>query len=284
MTSTSNPQNSPTTPNPVTAPGTPTISVLMSVYNCEPYIREAIESILDQTYRDFEFIIIDDASTDLSSKIIENIKNERTDDRIILIKNETNIGLTKSLNKGLKIARGTYIARMDADDISLPIRLAVQKKFLDEHPEIVCVGSASKNIDKNGDVFGEKKVLTNPDEINFRLITANAINHSTAMFRTILVRNMGGYNENFRYAQDFDLWSRLSSNGLKLANIPESLIKYRLHQKSVTQSETSSESAYHFATTIITKNISQYIPISDHELKIFCNHYTSNLFNLLGNF
>ena len=121
---------------------TPKITVLMPVYNGEKYLKESIESILKQTFRDFEFLIINDTSTDESEKIIRSFK----DSRIKLIKNEKNIGLTKSLNKGLDLAKGEYMARMDADDISLPKRLEIQVAFMDKNPKIGVIGAWAKVI------------------------------------------------------------------------------------------------------------------------------------------
>ncbi len=122
---------------PVSMKEKPRVTVLMSVYNGEKYLREAIDSILNQTFKDFEFLIIDDGSTDSSADIIRSY----TDFRIRLIQNEKNIGLTRSLNKGLKLAKGEYIARMDVDDISLPIRFEKQVSFLDKYEDVKLVGS-----------------------------------------------------------------------------------------------------------------------------------------------
>ncbi|MDD4353774.1 MAG: glycosyltransferase family A protein, partial [Candidatus Nanoarchaeia archaeon] len=132
------------------------ISVIMSAYNTERYIAEAIESILNQTFKDFEFIIIDDGSTDDSLKIIKRyVKKDR---RIKLIHNKKNIGLTKSLNKGLKIAKGQYIARMDADDISLPQRFQIQYDFLEKNKDIFLIGTTAFLIDDKGDRLGRAHI------------------------------------------------------------------------------------------------------------------------------
>ncbi len=129
----------------------PRVSVLMSVYNGERFLRDSVESILGQTFTDFEFLILDDGSTDSTCEILEEYANK--DARIVLVRNDRNLGLTRSLNKGLRLVRGEYLARQDADDISLPKRLEMQVKFLDAHPEVGVVGSALEIIDENGNTI-----------------------------------------------------------------------------------------------------------------------------------
>ncbi len=233
----------------------PAITVLMSVRNGEKYLEGAVASILNQTFTDFEFIIIDDSSTDGTAKILAAFK----DPRIILLKNETRAGLTKSLNKGLKISHAIYVARMDADDITLSNRLEIQKKFLDENLGIVCVGSATTVISKRGVVLGQKQVIQNPEVLKFRLITANQLAHPTVMFRKETIMNVGAYNEKYEYVQDFELWCRLSRNGHLITNISQPLVLYRFHDTSVTQNQASKDLAYDLVLKIIRDNISTYI-------------------------
>lgn len=237
-------------------PTTPSITVLMAVYNGAEHLAEAIQSVLDQTYRDFEFLIVNDASTDDTARILADFSGQ--DSRIRVLENSENIGLTKSLNRGLAEARGTYVARMDADDISLPHRFAVQKKFLDEHPGIACVGSGSHIIDEHGISHGTKQLPTDPVLVRFYLMLKNSIIHPSVMFRTATIRECGGYNETIRFAQDYDLWSRLVSRGHSIANTPEPLIYYRLHHHSITQGDTK-DTAFAAATAITQRNMSAYV-------------------------
>src|SRR3989344_927550 len=153
----------------------PSVSVLMSTYNGAVYLRQAINSILNQTFTDFEFIIVDDNSTDNSGEILRSYN----DPRIRIIQNNKNIGLTKSLNKGLKEAQGKYIARMDADDVSLLDRLKEQYNFLEAHPTIALVGSWAESMDEYGIVTEIRKVPTDPETIRFELVLRNCFFHSS---------------------------------------------------------------------------------------------------------
>jgi glycosyltransferase involved in cell wall biosynthesis len=207
------------------------VSVIMAVYNSEKFLSEAIESILNQTFKDFEFIIIDDCSSDNSLDIIKNYAKQ--DKRIILIENKKNIGLTKSLNKGLKIAKGKYIARIDADDIALSERLEKQYNFLEKNPGIFLLGTGAYNIDENGNVKSIKKPLTNSDLIKKTLYYKNCIYHPTITFS-----NEGFlYREKFYYSQDYDFYLRMISEAKKLTNTPNLLIKYRMAPEAVSFSQ-----------------------------------------------
>lgn len=185
----------------------PKVTVLMSVYNGEKYLKEAIDSIISQTFTDFEFLIIDDASTDRTPEMLRSYG----DSRIKIITNEENLGLTKSLNKGLALARGKYIARMDADDISHPKRLEKQANYLDENPEIGILGTNVQYIDESGKYH---EILQRPEKdalIKWALCFFNPIAHPTVMMQLYLIKEINGYDENIIYAQDYDLWVRLSS-------------------------------------------------------------------------
>jgi glycosyltransferase involved in cell wall biosynthesis len=247
----------------------PSISVIMSVYNGERYLKEAIESILNQTFTDFEFIIVNDKSTDNSAKIISGFN----DPRIVVIENSENIGLTKSLNKALKVARGEYIARMDCDDISLPKRFEIQKKFMDENMNIVLLGGKTIIINNEGTETGKKDVIQNPLELKFRLLISNQISHSTVMFRTAIVIELGGYNEEYRYVQDYELWSRLNKLGYLISNIDEALLKYRFHAESITQNLNSKNNSYDLSKKVIYNNISRYVKLSEEEYDIFLKSF-----------
>jgi hypothetical protein len=205
----------------------PKVSVVMSVYNGERYLREAMDSILNQTFRDFEFIIIDDASTDGTAGILQGYD----DPRIVLLTNANNIGLTESLNRGLGSARGKYIARMDADDISLPKRLEKQVAYLDAHPEVGLLGTWAEVIDDEGAKLSTLCLPTDTLSIKWFLLFGSCIVHSTAMFRLALARRLGGYGP-FRYAQDRDLWLRMSQEA-EAVQLPEVLLQCRLHADAI---------------------------------------------------
>lgn len=198
----------------------PEISVLMPVFNCELYIKDAIESILNQTFSDFELIVIDDCSTDSTLSIIKSYE----DSRINLVEKEQNTGLTNSLIQGVLIAKGKYIARMDGDDISLPERFEKQLCFLENNPEIILCGSGVEIIGQNL----ISKYPSSHDSIKIQLCFNASFYHPTIMARhQILLEN--NYNENFEPAEDYELWTRLVTVG-KVANLDEVLLYYRIHE------------------------------------------------------
>jgi len=201
----------------------PKISVIMSVYNGMPYLKEAVKSILNQTYKNFEFIIVEDGSTDGSWKYLKSLK----DRRIKLIKNSKNLGLAASLNKALGLAQGDYVARMDADDLSLPKRLEEQVKFFKNHPSIDICGTWADIIDQNGNVIGEKKYPTNSNDIRKALSFYNPIIHPSLMIRKMVFDELKGYDANFDYAEDYDLLMRARKK-FSMANLPKKLIKWRI--------------------------------------------------------
>ena len=206
----------------------PRVTVLMSVYNGAAFLNEAVESILSQTFSDFEFLIIDDGSIDSSVEIIRSYH----DPRIRLVKNTANIGMAASLNRGLALANGEYVARMDQDDISLPQRLACQVDFLDSRQEVGAIGSAIE-------VFGDKNEVirfpTDPDRIKCELFFMNVIAHPTVMMRRIMFISHGlQYNPVFEKTEDYELWNR-SISYFPLTNIEKTLLRYRRHHEQVSQ-------------------------------------------------
>lgn len=203
----------------------PKVSVLMSVYNNAPYLEKAVQSILNQTFSDFELIIVDDGSTDESATIIQN----QSDSRIRFLQNEDNNGLAKSLNRGLDIAKGDYIARMDGDDISLPHRLETQVKFLDQHPEIGVLGSRMQVISADDERLFNYDVPLEHSLIVWNLFFGWTFAHPTVMMRAHLLKEVDGYNTSIAAAQDVELWSRLVGR-TQFANLPEKLVQYRTHE------------------------------------------------------
>lgn len=200
----------------------PRVSVLLPVHQGERYLREAVESILNQTFTDFELIIIDDASTDASAEIIGSYG----DPRIRFVRNEANLGLTATLNEGLELSRGEYVARMDQDDVSLPERLSKQVAFMDSRPELAASGTWAKEIDEEGNVTGERRMAVG-EQMEHGYWWPCPIIHPSAVIRRSL---LGGirYEPDVGHAADYDLWLALK-NKYALDNLPEYLILYRVH-------------------------------------------------------
>ena len=202
------------------------VSIVLSAYNSEKFLKQALESVLNQSYKEYEFILFDDASTDSTKKIIQNFANK--DARIVAVYNDINNGLTRNLNKAISLAKGAYIARMDADDIALPTRIEKQVDFLDKNPEIDIVGAAAIDIDEDAN---EIQLRTSPqfhDDIIALLPKANPMIHSTVVFRKKSFASIGYYNEAYRTTQDYEMWFRAAGIGLKFHNLNETLLKYRM--------------------------------------------------------
>ncbi|WKV13426.1 glycosyltransferase family 2 protein [Marivirga harenae] len=209
----------------------PLVSVLMPVYNSERYLEDAIESILNQTLFDFEFLIFDDGSTDKSKEIIQ--KYAISDKRIKPYFSKENRGYVVHLNKGIELARGEYIARMDSDDISMPDRLQVQLDYLNKNSGIIICGTESISIDENGRSLGWPKRLTEPSDLFFISFFINPLAHPTVMYSKEAIIKLGGYNPKKLPSEDYDLWTRAILVG-KLGNIDQPLLKYRQHNQSIT--------------------------------------------------
>lgn len=203
----------------------PKLTVLMPVYNAEKHLREAVESILKQSFSDFEFLIIDDGSKDHSVEII----NSFDDKRIRLMINDQNMGISKTLNKGIKLASCNVIARMDADDISLPERLEKQFDFLSDNPDYCLVSANVEKITEGGETL--QKFEPDPDFIYFNLtFHCYGIFHPTVMYRKKAVEDVGMYP--LTHSEDFRLWCKLIRN-FRIHNIPEILVKYRVWSESI---------------------------------------------------
>jgi len=231
----------------------PLVSVIMSVFNGEKYLKESVESILCQTYEDFEFIIINDGSTDSSDEIIGRIK----DTRIKYIKHE-NYGVAKSINNAIPEVKGKYIARFDSDDISYPERLEKEVAFLEENKNCVIVGSNADIIDKDGVYLYTSKMPVKNSEIKETVAKLAPFFQSSVMFHTGTFIECGGYFEKVRqYGEDFILWNKLAKYG-DLYNIEEPLIKYRLAPSATTnRNKKTTQKIISIANKVIlTNNIS----------------------------
>ena len=214
----------------------PKVSVLMPVYNAALYLRQAIDSILNQTFTDFEFLIINDGSTDGSEQIIKSY----TDPRIFYRKNTKNLGLVATLTLGIDLARGEYIARMDADDISLPERFARQIEFMDSHPEVGACGTAYQ-------YFGDSSNIVYPPtdyKKAFTLLSDNSsLGHPTSMIRrSVLLQHGFHYEEKYQYAADFAFWIRIGQVAY-LTSLPKVLLLYRWHANNMGKTDSSRKQA-----------------------------------------
>jgi glycosyltransferase involved in cell wall biosynthesis len=241
----------------------PAISVVMPVFNGEKYLKEAVDSVINQTFNDFEFIIVNDGSTDRSEEIILSYN----DKRIKYIK-QNNTGIGGALKNGCNIALGKYIARMDADDVCLPERFEVQFDFLEKKSTTVLVSNSVLYIDENSEIFGRSFSPTANRAIRNKLKKGSVICHPSVMMRNDIYKKTGGYQD-LQPLEDYSLWVRMSRYG-KFHNLAYPLLKYRVLNTSISRS--ISESNY--------KELIQYIKkrdfvITDQDLTIFQHKYTN---------
>jgi glycosyltransferase involved in cell wall biosynthesis len=207
----------------------PKLSVLMPVYNGEKYIHEAIDSILSQTFADFEFVIIDDASTDRSVDVIRSFG----DPRILFLQNDSNLGLIATLNRGLDTVSGEYVARMDQDDVSLPERFAKQVVFMDSNPKVAASGTWARDIDEGGRIIGRRPHVPVGRQMENDFWHPSPMIHPSVMIRLEHLGNVR-YNPEAIHAEDYDLWLSLKKKH-QLDNLPEYLLLYRVHPESITR-------------------------------------------------
>ena len=216
----------------------PAISVLLPVYNAELYLREAIDSVLAQSFGDFELLVLDDGSTDRSLIILREYEAR---DRRVRVLSRENRGLVASLNELLGEARGRYLARMDSDDVCMPQRFERQVMFLDSRPDHVAVGGWVMQMNAFGQPIGTIKSPT----LHFEIDQAHLKGHTSICHPAVLIRkdaisSIGGYREEFMHAEDLDLWLRLAEKG-RLANLAEVVLRYRLHASSISQANVESQ-------------------------------------------
>lgn len=222
----------------------PKVSVVLPVFNAGDYLRSALNSILRQTYSDFELIAINDGSTDGSLQLLQEIAAQDSRVRVI---SRTNKGLVATLNEGVALAEGEFIARMDSDDIALPTRFAKQIDYLESHPECVAVGSRVLLIDGDGLPICEFAKAVEHEDIDSAHMAGEggAIPHPSVIIRKAALQRIGGYREEYLYAEDLDIFLRLAEIG-RVANLPEVLLEYRQHPTSIGYSRraTQKRSAY----------------------------------------
>lgn len=208
----------------------PSVSILMPVYNAEPYLSEAIQSMLNQTYADFELIILDDCSTDRSAEVVQTF----SDARIVYHRNEVNSGLANNLNTGLKLAKGKYIARMDGDDISLPQRLQTQVDFLESHPDIDLCSCAMQMFGADNQLWIRDR---DPEQVKITMMFYSAVLHASSVFRRdVFEKNNLYYKQETFPAEDYDLWAR-AVFFCRMVNLPDVMYLYRMHRTQVTSTD-----------------------------------------------
>ncbi|MCR4336263.1 MAG: glycosyltransferase [Candidatus Omnitrophica bacterium] len=207
----------------------PLVTVLMTVFNAESYLEKTLGSVLNQTYPHFELLIIDDCSSDRSLTIIKSFQ----DPRIRFHRNERNQGQTKSLNVGLRLAQGKYIARMDADDLAFPMWLEDQLRFIESHPEYAVVSTKAVVIDSQHKINKPLRSYSDSRDIFLRALVHSPINHVGCLMQKNIIIENGGYDENFKIAADYELWSILLRRGFKLTSTVKTLVAIRVHERSI---------------------------------------------------
>lgn len=219
---------------------TPLVSVILPVYNGEQYLRRAIDSILQQEFTDFELLLIDDHSSDSTPDICREYA--RTDPRVVYLRNEVNKRVAAALNVGIEAARGNYIARMDADDISLAARLSTQVQFLEQHPDITLVDTLMTYIDETDKPTGScnARVFQRKD-IRRQLTRQNVMGHSSIMIRAEVLKKHRYHKTTY---EDYELWLRLAAKGYWFEKLQESLLLYRIHTASITSQANTDRSHF----------------------------------------
>lgn len=226
----------------------PKVSIIMPVYNTEKYLDQAIQSILNQTFKDFELIIIDDGSTDSSIEIIKKYLNDK---RVVLIKNKENMGISKSINVGIEKSKAALIARLDSDDNSRKDRLEKQYNYMKKNSDLSIIGSYVDVIDEDGKLLYKLEKPVTYDEIMKVCFFYGPFVQSSIMFKKVDVEKIGKYRGQYDYCEDIDLYLRLLYAGYKGENIPEYLVEWRQYAESTNK--------YHRKKATINKNIKKEI-------------------------
>ncbi len=245
----------------------PKLTVLMALYNGGEYLGRSVKSVLGQTYRDFEFLIINDCSTDNSLETIASFH----DDRVKIHHNSSNVGQTRSLNVGLKLALGEYVARIDADDIAFPCWLERQMAFIAQNPGYSVISTQALVIDEKNKIKKVYKPPVLPEDIILRALVASPINHVGAFFKKKDIVDNGGYDEAYKTAADYDLWGKLLRNALKITTTSEMLVAIREHAQSLSRSERGKRELSEIID-IAQRNIDAFTnaQLSHEEVRLFC--------------
>lgn len=213
----------------------PVVSLIMPVYNGMPYLPLAVESVLNQTFENFELIIVDDCSDESTKEYLRSIK----DKRVILINNDRNLGVQLTLKRGINEAKGQFIARLDSDDISMSNRLENQLIFFNQHPDYGIIGTSYRSLNENGDILSVREENNDDVEVRWKMLFKSPFVHSTVMFRKSIIDQ---YNLNYdqEFAEDYDLWNRML-NYTKGYILKEPLVDYRIHNNSWTFTKKSNQ-------------------------------------------
>ncbi len=250
-------------------PGEPLVTVLMAVYNDAAFVAESVSSILRQSLKDFEFLIIDDGSTDGTKGILARLADERSR----VIHNERNIGLTASLNRGLDAARGCYVARMDGDDVAEPQRLEKQAAFLNTHLDIGVLGCSRRLIDEEGQELGVARALEEDLSIRWKCLLGNPFAHPTVMLRReLLAGHRLRYDQSFRTAQDYELWTRLLPH-TRGANFAEPLLRYRLRNGISRQSKAEQLANHDRIALLANRRLLPSFPLNADQIRELRGRY-----------
>ena len=233
---------------------TPALSVLLSVYNGQAYLREALDTLLAQTFHDFELVAVDDASTDETPSILSEYA--AADPRIRVITNPNNLGLAEALNVGLAACRAPLVARADADDIYHPERFERQVAFMEQHDDVGVLSCWFRRVNEDGSIRRVARPPTEDHFIRIRQLFMSSILHPGVMFRTDVVRSVGGYDPEYRDVEDSDLWARLRPH-TRFAVLPKILVDYRVHASSIMQ--TRDEAARRRSLSVNQRLISEYM-------------------------
>jgi glycosyltransferase involved in cell wall biosynthesis len=209
----------------------------MGVHNGERYLAQSVQSVLGQSFADFEFIIVDDASTDGSPAYLAGLG----DPRVRVVRNPAQIGLTASLNRGLEVCRAPLVARMDDDDVCEPGRFAEQLAWLEAHPDCVGCGTHTREIDDDGRETGVFAVCGEPDYVKWSMAYRSVVAHPSVMMRTAAVRSAGGYDTSMTYSQDYDLFARIVQRGERLGIVEKPLLQYRRRGRSITATKAAEQ-------------------------------------------
>jgi len=226
----------------------------MAVYNGQRYLAEALDTVLDQTWKDFELVVVDDASTDDTPSILRSYAQR--DRRLVLLRNDSNLRLPASLNRGLTVCRAPLVARADADDLNHPKRLEEQFSFLEQHPAVGAVSCCCFLVDADKRLLRRHAVPAEDAKIKFKLLWESALAHSGVCYRLELVRSVGGYDETFTTGQDYDLWARLADR-TQFANLPGTLLTVRFGHAASSTTIRASETA-EFSCRVSQRLMSRY--------------------------
>lgn len=254
----------------------PFVTVLMALYNGGEYLKQSMKSVLDQTYDNFEFLIINDGSTDDSLKTIKSFRDER----IRIHNNAKNLGQTASLNVGLKLAKGNHIARMDGDDVALPRWLETQVNSIKKHPNCSVVSNYAFAIDEHNKIKKLYKPALDQECLILRSLIASPVNHVGSILRKKDIVENGSYDERYIIAADYDLWCKLLRNNFRMTTTPKMLMAIREHAQSLSRSERGKRELEEIKE-IAKKNIDKFTSakFSDDEVSLFCraNYDEGNL-------